>query len=95
MDYQEIRQVAKEEGCRIPDLLALAPQNDPFNAGSKNDLAKAEWFAQMWKEQGYTTGVHLRRVHYRLSSLEEDVFRHDGFAIREYRRVLELSERCR
>ncbi len=78
MDYQEIRQVAKEEGCRIPDLLALAPQNDPFNAGSKNDLAKAEWFAQMWKEQGYTTGVHLRRVHYRLSSLEEDVFRHDG-----------------
>ena len=68
--YDKIKQLAKEAGCTIPDLLVLARQNDPFFVGSPAQRKMAEWFAELWHEFGYTTGVHLRRFHYRLISQE-------------------------
>ena len=47
----------------IKDLIVLAPQNDPFYAGTEGQQAMAEWFAGIF---GQTTGVHLRRIHYGL-----------------------------
>jgi hypothetical protein len=75
--YERIKRLAKELGCTIPELLVLARQNDPFFVGSKTDLAMAEWFADLWLRFGYTTGVHLRRVHYQLVS-QEAATKHNG-----------------
>jgi hypothetical protein len=58
----------------IKDLIVLAPQNDPFYAGTEGQQAMAGWFAGIF---GQTTGVHLRRIHYRLVA-RGDVVRHDG-----------------
>ncbi len=68
--YYKIKQLAKEAGCTSPDLLVLTRQNDPFFVGSPAQRKMAEWFAELWHEFGYTTGVHLRRFHYRLISQE-------------------------
>lgn len=70
MDHATIKRLAKEFGCRATDLIVLAPQNDPFYAGSPAQRRDAEWFAQLWEEAEYGNGnrVHLRRIHYRLVS---------------------------
>lgn len=62
--YQAIKKLAKEHGLSVTDLLALAPQNDPFYAGTKTDMAQARWFKGIWDAAGYSSGVHLRRAHY-------------------------------
>ena len=69
--YEKIKKLAKERRRNITDLLVLARQNDPFFTGSATDKAMAEWFAELWRRFGYTTGVHLRRVHYQLISQEK------------------------
>lgn len=75
--YERIRAQAKALGTPIPALLALARQNDPFFAGAPAQSEKAEWFKALWDQFGYTTGVHLRRVHYQHFS-QKDPRRHDG-----------------
>src|ERR687894_2852443 len=76
--YDAIKALAKECRVRVGDLLVLAEKNDPFYAGSPAQRAKAEWFAELWERFGYTTGVHLRRVHYRLVTEPGGVAKHDG-----------------
>lgn len=76
--YENIKAMASRIGARIPDLLALARNNDPFFAGSEAQRKKAEWFLAIWLRFGFLTGVHLRRIHYRLVSQEQPVLRHDG-----------------
>jgi hypothetical protein len=75
--YAGLKQLAKAAGVRIPDLLALARQNDPFFAGSPAQREKADWFAALWERFNYRAGVHLRRVHYQLVS-QEAPRKHDG-----------------
>ena len=75
--YEAIKDLSKGTGYRIPDLLALAQQNDPFYAGSPAQRAKAEWFAELWQRFGYSGGVHLRRIHYRILS-DANRAKHDG-----------------
>mgnify|MGYP001111769005 CR=1 FL=1 len=69
--YEKIKRLAKEKKCNVTDLLILARQNDPFYTGSATQKAMAEWFAELWQRFGYSTGVHLRRVHYQLVSQED------------------------
>lgn len=66
--HAEIKALAKEMGVAIPDLLVLARQNDPFVCGGPSDVLRAEWFADLWERFGYSSGVHLRRVHYQILS---------------------------
>ncbi|HVU00073.1 MAG TPA: hypothetical protein VHE33_21420 [Acidobacteriaceae bacterium] len=68
MDYTTIKQLSKRMGVRVTDLIALAPQNDPFYTGTPNDWVLAEWFAALWRAFGYGEGVHLRRIHYQIIS---------------------------
>src|SRR5262245_19933595 len=75
--YHRSKELARETGQRIPDLLALARNNDPFIAGSPAQLLQAEWFTDLWERFCYTTGVHLRRIHYQLFS-QHHPLRHDG-----------------
>ena len=79
MNYETIKHLAREvEGIGIADLCALAPANDPFYIGRKSQLAAARWFADLWERFGYSDGVHLRRVHYRIVSQDPPVLRPDG-----------------
>lgn len=68
MNYAAVKELAKSEGCRVTDLIALAPQNDPFYAGTASDVTVATWFADLWERFGYERGVHIRRVHYQIIS---------------------------
>jgi len=71
--YASVKTLAKQTGRNVPDLLALACQNDPFYAGSAATVDAADWFVRAWQAAGYTTGVHLRRVHYRLVTLATEL----------------------
>ena len=73
IDYGQIKQMAKETGQRVTDLIVLAPQNDPFYTGTPNDCALAEWFGGLWHAFGYSSGVHIRRVHYQIISQKPPV----------------------
>jgi len=64
MNYHTIKQMAKASGRKYTDFLSMAPQNDPFYVGTPRQIKGAEWFANLWQRAGYTSGVHLRRVHY-------------------------------
>src|SRR5258708_35081571 len=56
MNYETIKQYARQTGHKVTDLIALAPQNDPFYMGTPTDLAMAEWFAGLWRAFGVTMG---------------------------------------
>jgi hypothetical protein len=78
LDYQTIKQLAREQGLRIADLCALAPKNDPFFTGRPSEEKAADWFVSIWTRFGYQSGVHLRRVHYQLVSQDPPLNRPDG-----------------
>jgi len=67
-NYEAIKQLAAESGVRVTDLLALAPQNDPFYTGRPAEVAAAQWFFILYRQFGYSGGVHLRRIHYQIVS---------------------------
>lgn len=85
--YETIKAVAAQIGVKVNDLLALSPQNDPFYAGTPTDQLQAEWFARIWNKAGYTSGTHLRRVHYWTVSQNPPVIMHTGEAY-------ENTEKC-
>src|SRR5215472_2454875 len=76
--YEQIKQFARETGQRVTDLIPLAPQNDPFYTGTPGDWALAQWFAHLWQAFGYTTKVHIRRVHYQIVSQQPPVLMPNG-----------------
>jgi len=61
----------------VVDMLVLSPQHDPFYAGNGAEGEKAHWFAELWERFGYGSGVHLRRVHYRLVA-EGNILKPEG-----------------
>jgi len=66
--YDRIKELAKDNGLRVGDLLALAPANDPFYTGRPSEIEAAQWFADLWSRFDYDRGVHLRRIHYQIVS---------------------------
>lgn len=68
IDYQLIKRLARENGVARTDLIALAPQNDPFYTGTPAEVEGAQWFLGLWRRFGFKDGVHLRRIHYQLVS---------------------------
>jgi hypothetical protein len=76
-ELQRAIQLQRGRKPAVKSLLVLAPNNDPFYAGSEADQQGAEWFMDLWERFGYVTGVHLRRVHYRVVS-EGNIQRPNG-----------------
>lgn len=76
-NYLTIKEVAKEQGISVNDLLALSPNNDPFYVGSKGQMEKAEWFADIYNRMGRPMECHIRRAHYWLIS-QPDAKKPDG-----------------
>lgn len=70
--YREwIQHQARLRGVAIPDLLVLSREHDPYYIGSELHRERAEWFAEIWRKHDYTTGVHVRMVHYKCFALQE------------------------
>lgn len=75
--YEQIKHLAKAQGCSYRKLIALAPQNDPFYSGTNGNKKAAEWFMGLWERFGFVSGVHLRRIHYRIVA-EGNIVKYDG-----------------
>jgi hypothetical protein len=71
MDYEAIKALAKSRGVSVKDLIAMSTNHDPFYMGKPADHVAAEWFGDVWRRFGFISGVHLRRIHYRLVSQRE------------------------
>ena len=80
MNYHDIKQLSAETGIGATELIALSAANDPFYAGLPSREVWARWFADIWNRFGWTTGLHLRRIHYVLVSQETPVMKPDGTA---------------
>jgi hypothetical protein len=78
MNYQTIKNKAKELQCSVKDLIVLSQQNDPFYCGTKMDIKLAEWFAQLWEKFGFVSDIHLRRIHYRIISQDPSILLPNG-----------------
>jgi hypothetical protein len=82
--HENIKKLAANPRRPVGDFLALHKDNDPFYFGTRRQRAMAEWFARMWREQGYGPGKHVRRIHYDLIGEEAeegeggDYLKHDG-----------------
>lgn len=89
---------AKAHKIPIKRLLALAPKNDPFYAGTEADHAKAKWFHEIYKKMGSPANVHVRRVHY-FWQAREGATRHDGTPYlntdKDWNYMCEASKRAR
>ena len=42
-------------------------------------MIKAQWFAELWQRFGFTEGVHLRRIHYRIVRVKPRLLKPDGW----------------
>jgi hypothetical protein len=72
-DKDELVAYAKATGKAVKDYLVLAPNNDPFNAGTPADWRNATWFAEL---HGGEEVRHLRRLFY--VALSHEVAGPDG-----------------
>jgi hypothetical protein len=77
VDRQAIQDYATKLKRPIETLIVLSRLNDPFYLGDAR-MRDAEWFAALYREHGFSRGVHIRRIHYRLISQEEQVRLPDG-----------------
>jgi hypothetical protein len=78
MNYRSIKELAAQLGKPIPHLLALARKNDPFYCGCESQKRDADWFLTIWERFSFDSGVHLRRIHYRVISDKQPVLLPDG-----------------
>ncbi len=60
-DYESIKGLAREVGCKVTDLIVLAANNDPFYAGVPFRRERAEWFANLWDRYELWDGIHVRQ----------------------------------
>src|SRR5262249_1348317 len=61
-----------------PVIRRARTQQRPFYCGRPAQQARAPWFAGVWREQGFASGVSLRRLHYVLVSMPDPPPLHDG-----------------
>lgn len=64
IDYSLLKKTAAKSGLSPHEILALAPQNDPFYVGAKRQVEKAKWFEKIYSLMGCPPNCHIRRVHY-------------------------------
>ena len=73
-----LAELAAASDCTKGDLLAMSPDSDPFNTGTPKDLKLAEWFGGIWQLVNPPNKIHLRKIHYIISSMEDRPLLPDG-----------------
>ena len=76
MNYDDLKQLKQQIKVPVKDLIALAPNNDPFYLAPARQESGG-WFKTVW-HGGDFRRVHIRRVHYWLVSQEEPFIMRDG-----------------
>jgi hypothetical protein len=76
INHEQVTALANELGRPAKTLITEA-NTDPFYIAPAR-RRWAEWFAARWSEHGFREGVHLRRIHYFLVSLEAPVLDING-----------------
>lgn len=53
----------------------MGHETDPFYQGMPSQVRDAQWFEKLWVQMGYQgkTGIHLRRMHYRIDAQRDPV----------------------
>jgi hypothetical protein len=72
MNYESIKRLAKQLGCKVQDLVAEALQNDPFYMGMPYQVKQAEWFGNLYHAYWHMlppTDRYIRGFHYVLASI--------------------------
>jgi hypothetical protein len=77
-DYASLKDLAKRQGKRVTDLIALSRNHDPFYVGTPAHITNGKWFADLWQRFGLTDGIHIRRMHYLIVSQKEPVLLPNG-----------------
>lgn len=72
-DYETIKRWSKERRVPIESFLALSRNTDPLYCGMPVQVKRAHWIKGIWVDLGYTTGVHLRRMHYAMVSQDPPI----------------------
>ena len=93
--YKRMRELAEESGLRVPDLLGMSSNNDPFYAGRPAQLPGAQWFAEVWNAKQWGQGVHLRRLHYQLQASGSDLLPDGSIYLNDDRSSDLLNESAR
>ncbi len=70
INWEELKQLAKEMRRPFDAVYALSSSNDPFLTDLPRRRRDAEWCAKVWDDLDIPPGAHIRRVHYRLISQE-------------------------
>jgi hypothetical protein len=73
LGYDFLKAWAKASKRPVTDFTALHTKNDPFYMGTPGAWASGKWFAGLWDQFRYGSGVHLRRVHYQIVSQDPPV----------------------
>lgn len=76
--YRAIAEAAEAAGTSISKLTVLSPSNDPFRLDTTTGHRNGKWFAeQVARFVGPVGTIHLRGLHYKISSAS-DVVGPDG-----------------
>ena len=70
ISYETLKVEAKERGCKVNELIALAPQNDPFYTGAPAELDKVRWFAGKSSQHEQAEGKNMS-IESRIKTLEK------------------------
>lgn len=91
--HDKMKQFAREHGMTLKSLYVLAEANDPVLIGTPAHYKQAEWFMNFWHLFGYVNKkVHLRRIHYRIVSLEPHERRKPDVSTRGRKRQSDFYE---
>jgi hypothetical protein len=80
---QQLDEACAESGCSLKDLTVLATQNDPYRLDTPAHHRDGEWLAINAQALGLgDRKIHLRGLHYMISTTGVDVLKPDGTAYR-------------
>lgn len=85
--HDDLIALAKNLNVRVPDLIAMSTDRDPFKCGAEFQRTHGGWFAELWQRFDFQRGCHLRFIHYKLVSLKEPILLPDG-------KIYQNTERC-
>ena len=81
VNYERIKELAKQLKRPASTLIALSHANDPFYVTPAREKT-ANWFAKLWSRLKLTGQVHTRRAHYVLVSQKPRLRNPDGMPYR-------------
>jgi hypothetical protein len=74
-----LEEAAAEHHLSMKDLTVLAAQNDPFRLDTPAGHRDGAWLAMIARDLGYgTRKVHLRGLHYAITTHPEPIFKPNG-----------------